>query len=187
MSRTYIRRHRRRFRLLRGGPTAAALYGDLVRRSFSGAAARVALSADTTEVDVRVASSRQRFAPAFSVHEVGLEDPLAVFDLHRVEPDELRLYIEGDAEWLPCASEPASYFLTRPLRVDDAIEWKTPGSASRGQIFRIRHVATGRDVQEIDGWDPAGFVVYVHPETNGVVEVFRDRDLELNAWNVRIQ
>ena len=166
-------------------PTSAALFGDLIHRSFAGAISEVSPSAGG--VDVRVASSRQRFAPAFAVYEPGEPQPLAAFDLENLPPDDIQTYVEDDRDSLPCGREPATFFLTRRLKVGDYIEWSQPEGQRSGQVHGIREVSTTASLDEMTDWDPRGYAIDVHPEIDDEVHVSRSARPDLTPWNVRIR
>jgi actin-like ATPase involved in cell morphogenesis len=174
-----------RVSLPKTGDSAVALYGDLVRRSFLGAIAQTRTH-EAAEVDIRIATSRDRFAPAFSVHRPGHTEASAVFDLHSLSPEQLESFVQGDDEWLPGDSIPATLFLSRPLRIGDFIEWREGNLSRRGQITKIREIASGQHLEAMSDWDPDRYAVTVHPERNRGIDLATTIQPGLNAWNVRI-
>jgi Hsp70 protein len=154
------------------GPASFAVYSSLVRDAYCAGLADLRLPPGTTEVEVRVAASRDRFTPAFAVYLPGASDPVAVYDLDRMareRPEDLAAFLAGDYEWLPAATHVERAFLTRPLRLGDFVEWRVNGSYRRGKIFRIREINSGDDVDEMVGFDPSPYVLYAAREENGVV------------------
>ena len=176
-----------RLRARAGTEVSFALYMNLVRDAFCGALADIRIPAGVKEIEIRVAASRRRFVPAFAIYDAATQQQLAAFDLEELSAEKLEEFIEGDSEWLPEADHLISAFLTRPLQLDDYVEWCANGSYRRGQVIKIRDVAEARAIDQMRAFDPHPYRVHVAvEESDGVVNLGREAQCDWNMGDVRL-
>jgi hypothetical protein len=158
-----------------------ALYSNLVREAFCGAAVDVALPPGTEAVEVRVSASRERFVPAFAVYVPGVPAPIAEFDLDGMKADDLAAFVEGEAEWVPSAVDPSQFVLTKPLALGDFVRWDLAGPQRLGKVVEIREISSGDHPVEMLGFDPKPYVITVAREIDGAL---RFGQVFPGAWKV---
>jgi hypothetical protein len=170
----------------RAGRRSVAIYSDLLRDTYNGAIADLDLP--TGEIEVQLSAARDRFMPAFLVRDAATGTELARFDLETTDVDELTVWLNGDAEWMPPGRTTVeSMFLTRPLEIGDFVEWRgNAGSRRRGKVIDIREIDTGRYVERMDGFDPEPYLIRAAIEENGVVQLGVVNDTHWRLGDVRL-